>query len=262
MLIVVPALACENETGRNRFGKSVDMQLRPRDVRDALAYKPLGHDRVEWARRVTADAQSDPSYENLNELAVVLLRFGRLPEAIRLLHFLDARFPGRYPTATNLGTAYELAGEDAKALGWIREGIRRNPSSHDGSEWVHALILEAKVAGTAASGGSLLALDYGRAPMVAVPSTLPAGNDGKPLDAKELSWHLFLQLSERTQYVPPHDPVVASLLFDWASNEMAEGTLETADAAYDLALKYGHPKAAVIALRRVEIKRILASAED
>lgn len=262
LLIAAPADACENQTGRNRFGEAVAMGMRPVDVGYAFTYKPLGRERVEWARKVTADARADPSYENLNELAVVLMRFGRLPEAIRLLQSLDVRFHGQYPTATNLGTAYELAGENAKALHWIREGIRRNPSSHEGSEWIHARILEAKVAGTAASGHSLLGLDYGRAPTVKPPSGLPVGNDGKPVSARELSWHLYMQLHERTQYVPPRDPVVATLLFDWASNEMAEGTLETADAAYALALKYGHSDASLIALRRFEIARVIGNAQD
>lgn len=262
LLVAAPAGACENQTGHNRFGETVDMGTRPVDVGYAFTYKPLGRERVEWARKVTADARADPSYGNLNELAVVLMRFGRLAEAIRLLQSLDVRFPGQYPTATNLGTAFELAGENAKALHWIREGIRRNPSSHEGSEWIHARILEAKVAGTVVGGDSLLGLDYGRAPMVAVPPELPAGNDGKQVTARELSWHLYWQLHERAQYVPPRDPVVASLLFDWASNELAEGTLETADAAYRLALKYGHPNVALINLRRFEIKRIIGNAED
>jgi hypothetical protein len=48
--------------------------------------------------------------------------------------------------AANLGTALELLGNKEEALHWIREGIRRNPQSHEGTEWLHAKILEAKIA--------------------------------------------------------------------------------------------------------------------
>jgi len=45
----------------------------------------------------------------------------------------------------DLGTAYELAGKNEPALRWIREGLRRNPNSHKGTEWLHVKILEAKI---------------------------------------------------------------------------------------------------------------------
>lgn len=256
-LLAAPVLACINETGTNRFGKAVYIEVGPSELESILTYGRRERDKVEWATRVTKDAREHPGFDSHNQLAVALMRLGRPKEAIRLLLVLEQRYPGRYPTATNLGTAYELTGGNANALKWIREGIARNPSSHDGSEWLHARILEAKVAGTAASGGSLLGLDFGRATMPEAPAALPAGNDGKPVDAGELSWHLFVQLAERTQFVPPTDPVVASLFFDWANNEMASGALQTADVAFDFALKYGHGERELIVRRRAEIARIL-----
>jgi tetratricopeptide (TPR) repeat protein len=254
---VGPAAACVNETGTNRFGRAVYVELGPSELRPILTHGGREREMVEWATRVTRQAREQPGFDNHNQLAVALIRLGRPREAIELLLVLEERYPGRYPTATNLGTAYELAGEDAKALEWIREGIVRNPVSHDGSEWLHARILEAKVDGTAARGGSLLGLDFGDEPMAQAPSRMPVGNDRAPIDAAALSWHLFVQLAERTQFVPPADPVVASLFFDWASNEMASGALETADVAYDFALAYGHPRRALIQARRNEIARIL-----
>ena len=254
-----PASACENETGVNRFGEEVHVSVWPSQLQAVFSRQSLGEDRLDWALRVTQAARKKPDFDNLNELAVALMRFRRLPAAIRLLHVLEVRFPGRYETATNLGTFFELAGDNANALHWIREGMRRNPSSHDGSEWVHARILEAKVAGTATKGGSLLGMNFGRAPMVVAPKKLPFGNDGRAVDAKALSWHLFVQLSERTQYVPAPDPVVASLFFDWGNNELASGTLDVADIAYEFAQQYGHPQRPLIAARRREIARIRES---
>jgi tetratricopeptide (TPR) repeat protein len=257
LLACAPALACINETGTNRFGKPVPVEVEPSFLPQVLTHGARRDDMVEWATEVTRRARSEPGYDNHNQLAVALLRLGRPREAIRLLHALDKRYPGRYPTATNLGTAYELSGDDAKGLHWIREGIRRNPESHDGSEWLHARILEAKLAGTANQGESLLGLDFGKALIPKPPARLPSGNDGKPVDAGALSWHLYVQLAERTQFVPPADPVVARLFFDWANNEMASGAIEIADVAYDYAVRYGHPEAALIAQRRKEIARLL-----
>jgi tetratricopeptide (TPR) repeat protein len=258
LLLAAPALACINETGTNRFGKPVPVEVTPEVLVPVLTYGAERAELVEWARRVVADARRNPNFDTRNQLAVALIRLGRPRQAIELLMALEQGYPGRYPTATNLGTAYELAGDDAKALEWIREGIRRNADSHDGSEWLHARVLEAKIARTVERGASLLGLDYGRAAMPAAPAQLPAGNDGTPLKPDELSWHFYAQLAERTDFVPAPDPVVARLFFDWGNNEMLSGALETAEVAYGFALKYGHPERGLILARRKEISRILA----
>ena len=52
------------------------------------------------------------------------------------------KFPGNARVAANLGTALELKGENEEALKWIREGVIRDASEHDGSEWLHARILD------------------------------------------------------------------------------------------------------------------------
>jgi hypothetical protein len=52
--------------------------------------------------------------------------------------------PGLYQTAANLGTALELSGDLDGAHHWISEGIKRNKDAHNGTEWLHLRILEAK----------------------------------------------------------------------------------------------------------------------
>ena len=39
----------------------------------------------------------------------------------------------------------ELLNGNEDALKWIREGIHRNANSHEGTEWLHTLILETKI---------------------------------------------------------------------------------------------------------------------
>ena len=253
--VALPARACINETGTDRFGHTINLDMPVSWLEDDLTYGKRRDELVEWAGRVLFVAKAQPDFNNLNQLAVSSIRLGRPKPAIRLLLALERRWPGHYETATNLGTALELAGADEVALRWIREGMRRNADSHDGSEWLHARILEAKVAGPI--GRSILGLDFGFAPTPQLPHELPAGNDGKPLPTPDLlARHLLVQLAERVQFVPPRDPVVAALFFDWGNVEFASGSLQYADLAYEFAQRYGHADAALIARRRQEVARL------
>ncbi len=57
---------------------------------------------------------------------VEMIARGQYSESVARFHKQEAEYPGRYTTAANLGTAYELAGDLENALKWIAEGIRRN----------------------------------------------------------------------------------------------------------------------------------------
>jgi tetratricopeptide (TPR) repeat protein len=250
------ALACINETGTNRLGKPVPVDTPLGYLRAGLEGTRSERERIDWAEKVTAQSRRVRDFATLNELAVVLIHFGRAREAVVLLEVLEKRYPDSYEVATNLGTAYELLGDNERALRWIREGVLRNPDSHEGSEWIHIRILEAKRA-RKERDPSLLALDFGREDM----PRLPAGNAGTAPSPADLSRDVFLQLAERTQFVRPRDAVVAGLLFDWGNLEMATGTLEVADLAYEFALEYGHAERALIERRRLRIAQILDAAK-
>jgi hypothetical protein len=126
----MPARACVNETGINRFGQPIPLDMPVDDLRYAMTHGVRSALLVDWAVVTVEQAREEPSFDNLNELAVVAMRLGRPKPAIRLLLALERKWPGRYETATHLGTALELAGADEVALRWIREGIRRNTDSH------------------------------------------------------------------------------------------------------------------------------------
>lgn len=250
------SLACINETGTNRSGQAVSLG-EPVDVVRASLVTPKrsSPSSIQWARRVTADARRDPSFDNLNQLAVVLIRFGRPQDAVTLLRAVERRFPGRWQTAPNLGTAYELAGDNANALVWIREGLKRNAADHAGSEWLHVAILEAKLHERA----RVLDLDFGPGPLPRLPARLPAGNDGRPVSPEQLRQALWMQASERAQFVAAPDPVMAELLVDWAHMELLVGTMEYAEVVYPAAERYGWPDRGATVNGRREAERIRRS---
>jgi tetratricopeptide (TPR) repeat protein len=189
-----------------------------------------------------------------NDYAVTLLHLGEIRPALAILLEIERSRPGQYASASNIGTAYELAGDNEQALRWIRESIVRNRRAHNGTEWLHVKILEAKLAHAAdpkwLSTQTVLGLDFGDGPIPNVPKVLPAGNDGKPVSATELEFAIWYQLKERYQFVSAPDPYVASLLFDWANQTVPTGDLETADALYREAIRYGYDRVELVKQRR------------
>ena len=260
----IPASACVNEFETTRQGHSAHLLFESAEVLDRdLGRQFDPEDNIEWANSRTQRVREDPSPQNLNDLAVVLIRFGRIPEAVRLLETIERRSPGLDKVAANLGTAYELAGDDAKALRWIREGMKRDPEDHWGTEWLHARILEAKLdraRKVPRDGSSVLHLDFGTGAIPTRPTSMPKNNVGRPVTMFQLGSALRYQITERTDFLAPPDPIVAGLLLDWANLELLAGTLETSIVLFDYAEKYGNPQTALIARRRAEAKRLLAAA--
>jgi len=182
-------------------------------------------------------ANSTNLYER-SDYAVSLVYVGKSKEAVELLQTLEKEQPGTYVVAANLGTALELVGNNDEALKWINEGIRRNPQSHKGTEWLHAKILEAKIAAQQDPDyfmkHSVLELDprHVREAMTIA---------GRTLSPKEVGKAIEYQLQERLQFVKPPDPAVASLLFDYAAIEAATNILESAKGLLKMAEEYGYP---------------------
>ncbi|HEY3403838.1 MAG TPA: tetratricopeptide repeat protein [Ohtaekwangia sp.] len=95
-------------------------------------------------------AELDSLYKVTNDLdylsdkGILLIILGEYDKAIALYLEIDKTEPGRYSTASNIGTAYELAGNNQAALQWIKKAVAIDSSSHDYSEWIHVNILEQK----------------------------------------------------------------------------------------------------------------------
>ena len=260
-----PVQACINAIGTDHQGRHFDAHIDVGEQLEArLTSGAVRKDYMRRARDITARATAKPDLENLTDLAILLMYQGQHPRAVRLLLSLERRYPGRHETAANLGTALELSGHDAPALAWIRLGIQRNPAEHVGTEWLHARILESKLAAArdpaSLARHSIAGLQFGDATVPPFPAPLPAGNEGRPVSAYDLNHAFAYQLGERMQFVAPKDPVVANLLSDWAALNMAGGPMENVVVLYAQARRYGVQETATIARRLTEARRVLKAA--
>jgi tetratricopeptide (TPR) repeat protein len=147
--------------------------------------------------------------EDYSDLGAMLVYNGQYLKAKQIFLEIEQKAPGLYQTAANLGTTYELLGENDSALYWIKRAIEINPDSHGGSEWIHVKILEAKIK---AKGNeqylwkhNVLSLDFGA-------DKIPLNKNS--IDLNKLREHLYDQLNERMSFIKPKDPIVAQLLFD------------------------------------------------
>lgn len=198
---------------------------------------------VYWTRRVAdlekAANEKRADFSTTNEYATALIFTGDYKAAIKVLKRQESRFPGRYQTATNLGTAYELAGDPKAALRWISEGVERNPESHRGTEWLHVLILEAKL--HQAKEATWLERNFILQERVANPQPDAPANF---LFIKAIT----VQLAERLQFVSAPDPVVSSLFYELGVLYQTIGRDDKAETAFKRSLEFG-------ALRAEEIRK-------
>jgi tetratricopeptide (TPR) repeat protein len=271
MLLVVAlawsagASACLNESGVNRHGQSVELVNGIDTWRLLLTTPPTSPDELAWARVTIERVRKKPDIDNLTDLSVVLVELGRPADAVVLLQRIERIAPGRYATATNLGTAYELLGKNADALAWIAEGIKRNPDSHAGSEWLHVRILGAKLKSNqplSLGVWPVTGMDFGNSIVPTRPARVPTDNMGKPQALSAVGRAIGLQLRERAPLVSPRDPIVAGLFLDWANVESVDGSLEIAQLAYEMAVLYGAVETPLIAARRKEVARLLSKYND
>ncbi|GAB4093789.1 tetratricopeptide repeat protein [Flaviaesturariibacter terrae] len=183
------------------------------------------------ARSLQREFDRTHDYAYLSDIGVLLVYQGRYAEARDLYRRIEREKPGRYATASNLGTVYELMGRNDSALYWIRRAVAINPASHNGSEFIHVHILEAKVAGSSnPSSRELTGTDFGSGP-------LPVQAGGMP--RYELAAALFFQLNERMTFIRNEDPIVARLLFDYGNIAFLERDSGLAREAYEAAGRYG-----------------------
>jgi len=187
--------------------------------------------------------RGETEFTNRTDYAIGLIYLGDYAEAIAVLQSLEKERPSEYSTAANLGTAYELSGKNQLALQWIQEGMKRNPTSHQGSEWVHVELLRAKIAQEKDAKyfvtHSVLNLDLKAMSAGAKTATIA----GKERGLEEIRDAVQYQLRERLKFVKSNDVVVASLLVDEGLLEAATRTVQTGRQLLQLAGEYGYPRA-------------------
>lgn len=232
---------------------------------DMIATMTNPYAQESWRSRkkeIIEQALARPDFDSLTNLGVLLIYQDNYAAATRLFVRIEALYPGRHQTAANLGTALELMGRDALALRWIRLGIRRDRREHEGTEWLHSRILVAKLAlkdnPRFLDGRSVAGVVFDAVVVPPLPTAYPHGNDGRPVEPHELERAFAYQLRERLPFVKPKDPVVANLLSDWATLNLAGGPIENAEALYRLAERYGMERTPLMVERLEDIRRTLA----
>jgi hypothetical protein len=236
------ATACLNPIGQNQVGTRIEV-----DNLSASAF--IGklmthHDKAFWLGTMVefeSRKKHHPRHVDPNNVAVSMVHLGQVREAIDILEQHERSKPGVYQTAANLGTAFELNGENEKALEWIAEGVRRNPQGHNGTEWLHVKILKAKIAldddPQWLVSNSVLGLDL---TTVDRDSNVSLVDDlGFRRTLADIESALVYQLHERLEFVRPPDPVVADLLYDLGAIFALTRTNEHSAAVRELALSYG-----------------------
>jgi hypothetical protein len=264
-LVGSPGMACLQTYGTNLHGRQITFEgLTGRDLVETVTrHEPRAYWLAE-AQRLKAKAADPRDFKNQNDYAVTLIHLGEVARAMALLRIVEAQHPGRSQTAANLGTGFDLLGHNLEALQWIREGIRRDQQEHFGTEWLHVRILEAKIAAAAnprfLRTHSVAGLDFGTAEEPRLLRPYPPDNTGRPVSIKELGTALGYQIGERLEFERPPDPIMGDLLFDWGNLLAVTEVLESADAAYSEAERFGPPRRSLFLERQQAMKAILRKA--
>ena len=169
----------------------------------------------------------------LSDKGYVLIIQKKYDEALKLYLNIEKIKPNRYSTASNIGTLYELIGENQKAYDWIKRSIQINPESHSGSEWLHLKILEAKIKNyEGVNGGFLTNNSFGK-------EAIPKTNLSKK-ELRKFAQSVYFQVNERMSFIKSEDPIIALLLFELGNLAMIDGNIFDANQIYNQAKEYGY----------------------
>lgn len=225
-----------------------------RELRSVMGGRPLPL----MDLRIIDDGNANAA-DKMETTAVEKVVNGDFHGAIADLERLEQETPGKYTVAANLGTAYELAGNNEKALKWISTGISRNADSHLGTEWLHEAILKAKLDAAKRPANSPMPR------ILTVPERMDKGTliqvGGKNYNAEQVQRALHYQLHERLAFVKPKDPYVADLLYSYALIEANLGVVEGGVGLLSLAREYGFPDEALLSLHKERFESILLFAQ-
>ena len=171
----------------------------------------------------------------LSDIGVVLIIQKKYDEAIKIYNDIEKIKPNRYSTASNLGTLYELIGDNVNALKWIEKSVKINPISHNSSEWIHVNILKAKVNNLIFSSHNIINNDFSF-------ESLPK-SDLKQEGLESLRNQIYFQLNERISFIKEKDKSIAVLLFDLANIDFLLGKKDSQyKELYKMAIDYGFDK--------------------
>ena len=186
-------------------------------------------------------------FKLLSDYAWYELRVGDKKRSLLLLEELYKKYPNEYNIVANLGTAYEVTGNNSKALELLKRAVEINPRSHYNSEWIHIKILEQKIAAQP---------DYKKIINLDINDFASWLRDNKyqfPQHPDSLKKQLAYQLHERISFIGPPDPVVAQLVLDFADIVAKHDGHAAAIPFYEYAPVYGKDDMKAITTSRKEI---------
>ncbi|MBS7333273.1 MAG: tetratricopeptide repeat protein [Weeksellaceae bacterium] len=223
---------------------------------DHEGHVPYGHefwlnDPQTELRKLDSLYQVKPSPDYLTEKGIVYIIAKDYQKAIDLYLKIEKENPNQYSTASNLGTAYELIGDNKNALKWIERALELNPNSHEKSEWIHVNILKYKLGQLDLTTKNLINTDFGT-------EDFPKTNLSKQ-DLEQLLTQMYFQLNERRSFVAPKDEIVAQLLFDYGNGLLLNDKKAEAKEVYQHAIKYGFESPLIH--KRIELASLEKSPE-
>jgi tetratricopeptide (TPR) repeat protein len=186
-------------------------------------------------------------FKLLSDFAWYELRVGDKKRSLLLLEELYKRYPNEYNVVANLGTAYEVNGNDIKALELLKKAVEINSRSHYNSEWIHIKILEQKIATPP---------DFTKVMNLEIKDFTAWLNDQKyqfQQAPDSLKKQLAYQLHERISFINPPDPVIAQLVLDFADIVAKHDGHAAALPFYEFASVYGKENMNAIVTKRKEI---------
>lgn len=192
--------------------------------------------------------KKEHAYMLLSDYALGLMKLGKTPEALQILAEIYKHYPNDYKIASNLGTAYELTGQNDSALKYIKRGMELNPNDHQGSEWVHVKVLEAK-------------LKLSKDPAYLNTSTVLGLTEKQEKDPSVLR-QIFIQVHERFPFTPKPDAIMASLMTDLGDCYANTIAIEYALSSYTIAKDYFGDKSAALDEKIKATKALIKKYKD
>lgn len=201
---------------------------------------------AEYLTRMEELAGKDKSkmtFREKSDYAVVQLKVGDKAAGLKILEDLYRLHPTEYNIVANLGTAYELNGNKAKALEYLKKAIALNPLSHYDSEWIHIRILEEELAAQP-NYKKIIDLKTGN-----FQAWLTDKSYQFPRPADSLKLQIAYQLHERIGFIAPPNKTIGQLVTDFADIVAKTDSLGAAKEFYDYALTYDSTLKDTIAIR-------------
>ncbi len=242
--IASSALAC----GNMETMESINYHTEDMILADGTTYEIITNDKVPYGSPFSEEERQkfkksvdklETLYQQTNNLdylsdkGLVLMYLGNYQQAKDIFLQIESIEPNRYSTASNLGTTYELLGDNKNALKWIKRAVEINPKSHHNSEWIHINILEAKVKGEDFyTVEFILKTDFGN-------ETLPTSDLSKR-ELQQLHEQLLYQLNERAHFIKPKNKIMAELVYALANTAFELEEYSGATYNYRLAKQYGY----------------------